>query len=358
MLSIIDPDVSYTNPENSWKNYVKDAEACKAMNTPFFRSWVQSKCNQIVDTYNDKSNNKRKKIGQGFRQFTRLADWMSAIYSVWPDTPIDLFRTHIDALLCVPPVIKKVLSNDSRFNANLWLRERMPVASFFKILDTAHKKHEQKIEESVAKVGMQVAKSNFFNEDLGVYSLGSYNEIADTFSMLSTVISKQMQNNDPIIEPPSRWRIMEFHDHVQAESWKIQNENIDLPQDLFPQPIKVVLEGQNWTFFQPINTHQLAAWGQAVRNCVGSHSNYAEGVKKKQHFIVLGMLDSKPRFTIQLRVNNGMMNVTQIKDVYNSSLKSEEQSNYERAFAAALKKRSEELPSVTNNAKDEQEVVY
>jgi hypothetical protein len=51
-------------------------------------------------------------------------------------------------------------------------------------------------------------------------------------------------------------------------------------------PIKVQHNDQQWTFIQPIDTHQLAAWGQAVRNCVGNATNYAEGVRKKQHFIV------------------------------------------------------------------------
>jgi hypothetical protein len=149
----------------------------------------------------------------------------------------------------------------------------------------------------------------------------------------------------PELEPPKRWRIAEFHDHVQAEAWKISNENVPMKQDLFPTPVKVQHQEKTWTFFQPINTHQLASWGQTVRNCVGSASSYADGVKKKQHFIVLGMLDSVPRFTIQLKVNNGVMHVSQITDLSNARLSSDQQADYSEAFKKALDVRAEEVAS-------------
>ena len=156
--------------------------------------------------------------------------------------------------------------------------------------------------------------------------------------MMNTILSA-----GKTIEVPKRWRITEFHDHVQAEAWKIQNTNEALPQDLFPTPVKVQANDQTWTFIQPHDLHQLAAWGQAVRNCVGNASHYADDVKKKKNFIVLAMVDNKPLFTIQLEVNNGMMSVNQIKGVSNSSLTESERDAYTKAFGTALNKRNEEL---------------
>jgi hypothetical protein len=132
---------------------------------------------------------------------------------------------------------------------------------------------------------------------------------------------------------------------VQAEAWKVENTNHKLPQDLFPEPIKLTLDDQAWTFIQPIDTHQLAAWGQAVRNCVGDASSYADGVRKKKHFIVLAMLDNKPTFTIQLEVDMGMMSVKQIVGTCNARLTGDQQDSYTKAFAQALKQQESRLQS-------------
>jgi hypothetical protein len=147
------------------------------------------------------------------------------------------------------------------------------------------------------------------------------------------------------LAPPKRWRITEFHDYVQAESWKIHNPNEKLPQDLFPEPVKVQINNELWTFFQPNDTHQLAMWGQAVRNCVGSASGYAEGVRKKKHFIVLCMVEGKPQFTIQLKVEGGMMSVDQIKGLSNQNLTIDQKDQYTEAFRNALQLRTKQLSS-------------
>jgi hypothetical protein len=123
-----------------------------------------------------------------------------------------------------------------------------------------------------------------------------------------------------------------------AETWKIQNPNHDLPQKLFPQPIKA---GEH-TFFQPIDTHQLAHWGRAVHNCVGS-SNYMEGIKKYKFLIVLCMIKGTPRYTVQLKIDNGMMHVSQIADVGNRRLNDSERADVEDAFKLALQQRESEL---------------
>jgi hypothetical protein len=119
-----------------------------------------------------------------------------------------------------------------------------------------------------------------------------------------------------------------------------------LHQDLFP----ATHQGQRQTAvpghsFQPIDTHQLAQWGQAVRNCVGSAGRYADDIKKRKHFIVLCMIDSKPTFTIQLDVSMGVMNVIQIAGVANQRLSVDQHEQYSTAFKQALQSRESELSS-------------
>jgi hypothetical protein len=84
-------------------------------------------------------------------------------------------------------------------------------------------------------------------------------------------------------------------------------------------------------------------WGQAVRNCVGSASHYADDIKKRKHFIVLCMIDNKPTFTIQLVVDQGMMSVKQISGVGNRSLDSLERNDYTEAFREVLQQREKQL---------------
>ena len=172
------------------------------------------------------------------------------------------------------------------------------------------------------------------------YHVKSFYELNDTFSMIMRIL-----DDGKTLEPPKRWRMPDFHDYVQAEAWKIQHKNESLHQDLFPEPVKVTMGEQDWTFLQPINTHQLSQWGQAVRNCVGSASQYADNIKKRKHFIVLCMIDGKPTFTIQLDVSMGVMNVKQIAGVANQRLDDDAREQYSLAFKQALQSREKQLVS-------------
>jgi hypothetical protein len=207
----------------------------------------------------------------------------------------------------------------------------MPVASFFGLLA----KHYTSEQERIRTNGYNVTKDH----DLGIDVYRFY-EWNDTMSMLNRVLEDKED-----LAPPKRWRIADFHDYVQAESWKVQNANEKLPQDLFPEPLRVQINGESWSFFQPNDTHQLAMWGQAVRNCVGSASGYAEGVRKKKHFIVLCMVEGKPQFTIQLKVEGGMMSVDQIKGLSNQNLTIDQRDQYTEAFQQALQLRNQQLSS-------------
>lgn len=207
-----------------------------------------------------------------------------------------------------------------------WLRTNMQPSSFFNIINKYHADSRRE-------------RGGYANKETNVVTY-FISEWHDTMSMLDDVLS----SNIPIAAP-RRWRLMEFHDHVQVEAWKIKHPNVDLPQDLFPAPVKVEVGDERWSFFQPHDTHQLSSWGQAVRNCVGNAKDYAEGVRKKKHFIVLCMVDGKPQFTVQLKVDMGMMTVSQIVGMSNQRLTEEQKDAYTQAFGKALHSRNDELKS-------------
>jgi hypothetical protein len=224
--------------------------------------------------------------------------------------------------------LKHIKLNNIRTSGNLlvWICEHMPVASMFTML----RKHLE-----------QQDLNRYVDSDVG-YSRQNFFELNDTFSMIIRILDA-----GKTLEPPKRWRITEFHDYVQAESWKIQNPKEALHQDLFPEPIRVSVGNESWSFFQPVDTHQLAMWGQAVRNCVGSASHYADDIKKRKHFIVLCMIDGKPSFTIQLVVDQGLMSVKQIAGIANQRLTDEQKDQYTDAFKVALQQRESQLQSVS-----------
>lgn len=296
------------------------------LDKPFFRKWIQDKCNDINTKYQDETNDSMAVIRKPWLLIKELVTGIHYVHLIWGDAvPLDYYQTNIDNLMGI-----KSHNTPSQVTVE-WLAKHMPVTSFFQM---CCKYYLERSSEEAAK-----HHSFYFEQRLGIYQF-RFHEWADTCNMLDQILS-----NDKTIDPPKRWRIAEFHDHVQAEAWKIQNSNHKLPQDLFPTPVKVQHADQGWSFFQPFDTHQLAQWGQAVRNCVGNASSYAEGVRKKQHFIVLCMVDGAPRFTIQLEVNMGLMSVKQIVGLHNSRLSEDDRTLYSDAFRKALQFREEQLSS-------------
>ena len=317
LFAIID-DAMFSH-DYYYAEYRKFAPIRKILDKPFFRKWIQTNCEACIERFSDTENQSRKYVAQPWEQIKVFLSSISYVHSIWPECPIDYYQTHVNEL-------SRIYQQRRAGNAaGYWLEKNMPVASYFHMLA----KHLENV--------LVDGTSTYFDDTTGV-SRVYFNEWHDTVSMIDTVLT-----DGKTIEVPKRWRITEFHDHVQAEAWKIQHANESLPQDLFPTPVKVQANNQTWTFIQPHDLHQLAAWGQAVRNCVGNASHYADDVKKKKHFIVLAMVDNKPLFTIQLEVNNGMMSVNQIKGVSNSSLTESERDAYTKAFGTALNKRNEEL---------------
>jgi hypothetical protein len=60
---------------------------------------------------------------------------------------------------------------------------------------------------------------------------------------------------------------------------------------------------------------------------------------------LLCLIDSKPNFTVQLEVSNGLMSVKQIVGLSNTELTPEQQELYTTAFGMALQARESELVS-------------
>jgi hypothetical protein len=280
------------------------------IDTPYFRKWMQAQCNETIRRFNDPDTKTEKEITQPWNKVFRLFQQIYLVHAVWGDKcSIDYYQNNIDVLISVRFI------NTYRLSAvKDWLSTHMPITSLFTMLNKFYDVKQLAVSDVSTAIDNNQHRRNWsFDVDCGTYRW-TFRELEDTISMLGTVVETKE------LVPPKRWRIMEFHDHVQAEAWKITNVNHSLPQDLFPVPIKVQHNDQQWTFFQPIDTHQLAAWGQAVRNCVGNATSYADGVRKKQHFIVLCMINNQPQFTVQLKVSTGMMTVDQIAGVSNARL--------------------------------------
>ena len=293
------------------------------LDTPYFRKWIQNKCNESIELFNNPDTDTRISITQPWGMIFHLCKQIKTVHNIWGDKcPLDYYQTNLNALLSV-----SYNFSYSKDYACPWLIKHMPVASFFALVN---KFYETKKDNTA---------SYYFTNRIGLYQY-PFRELEDTLSMVETILKDKGE-----LAPPKRWRITEFHDYVQAEAWKISNTNEKLPQDLFPTPIKVQHNDEQWTFIQPMDTHQLAAWGQAVRNCVGNATNYAEGVRKKQHFIVLCMIDNKPQFTVQLKVSMGMMTVDQIAGISNARLTEEQRESYTKVFGQALQQREKVLAS-------------
>ena len=292
---------------------------------PAIRKVLQSYLDDSVTTYNNPKNTTRQAIKHGFNTFLHIVNSIHWINRIWPECPLDYYQNYMAELIGI-----RIGHTRTSHELIYWLREHMPVASMFTLL---RKYLETETANSTER------NHRFIDSEFG-YAVYTFYALNDTCSMIMRIL-----DNGKTLEPPKRWRIDEFHDYVQAEAWKIQNPKESLHQDLFPEPIKVQHDEQTWTFFQPVDTHQLAMWGQAVRNCVGSASHYADDIKKRKHFIVLCMIDGKPMFTIQLNVDNGMMSVKQISGVANQRLTEDQREDYAASFRQALHMREEQLAS-------------
>lgn len=286
------------------------------IDTPFFRKKINEKCTEAVDLFNTADQGLTAKQFETIkRNIYAITKSINFIHFLFPNCPLDYYQVHYDKIMRLNNwMCSGVLSpgNQSSYN---WIRENLPVSSFFNMLN-------KESEDNSLHVNRELMS-----------------DFQDIVSMLSIILAAGLT-----VDVPKRWRLSEFHDSVQSIAWKIENKNVVLPQYLFPDPIKIEHDEKTWTFFQPKNTHQLASWGKAVRNCVGS-SHYGDQVKKRKAFIVLCMIDEKPLFTVQLTMSDSYcssLTVQQIKGLCNAALTVEEETLYSKVFQQALELRSEQ----------------
>ena len=302
------------------------------LNSKWFRNKVNMMCTKTSAAFNsaDPNNASVKPICQPLAELIKFVETADHLYRLYPDINDDLVKSRYDLL------VETEFRVNQKDLALLWIQNNLSHDSFLNMLAKFHEYKQREAEEETSDY-----RRNWNMHDwTGLYSF-FWRDFDDILSMLNQVLTYNNTKQDAskqLNPQPKRWRFQEWHDHLMAETWKIQNPNHDLPQKLFPQPIST----DGHTFFQPIDTHQLAHWGKAAHNCVGT-SNYVEGIKKYKFMIVLCMIDGKPRYTVQLKVDNGMMHVSQIADVGNRRLDDHERSCVEDAFKEALQQRESEL---------------
>jgi hypothetical protein len=288
------------------------------LDTPWFKRYINTEAQKIITAFHDPTTISPEVLTKIHDEVKHTLAWINKILKIWPDCPIDYLQTAISNNTFT------LLTNHSLYwslkdEVHTWLNTYLPVDSFFKIL--------AKYTDELKARHNSPCRSRY-----------TFQLLFDTISMLDQILAA-----GETIDPPKRWRIEEFHDHIQVKAWTIKNPNQYLPQDLFPAPVKVLDDDRTWTFIQPIDTHQLSKWGQAVRNCVGAAASYANAVKTKKAFIVLCLCNNRPQFTVMLKVSNGVMHVDQIVGLSNARLNDIERNIYENMFSKALQLREEEL---------------
>ena len=88
---------------------------------------------------------------------------------------------------------------------------------------------------------------------------------------------------------------------------------------------------------------QVASYDTTRKKLAATMAAEDQQVKKKKHLIILCMIDNKPRYTVQLTVDNSVMTVNQIADIGNKRLSDVERSTVEDAFKKALQQREKQL---------------
>ena len=360
---------------------------------PYFRKMLHYALKDSQDRLESSGDQTTEFVTVPIEHMLHMIKWVNYILSVWPDTPIDYFQTYEKYLLVVriPSPMKDMGYYRSRgaYQQSEWIEnqakmveikkkylKQMPVKTFFEIVKKRAEEHNAE------------GHTSSYDFDSKMHSHTAYfREWTDTISLLDDIIGSQVLEGTGLetasrevamstksldmksveISKPRRWRLTEFHDHLMGIQWKTRNEDFNLPQDLFAKPVKVTWQqayvddlssgviskdSMMWSekensvisFFQPITSHQLADWGRAVRNCVGN-SSYASAINKKRYFIVLAMVDHKPRYTIQLKLSDGVLVVDQIADIGNRRLSDEERDFVQKSIAYALQHIAEEDPN-------------
>ena len=313
----------------------------KLTESPWFRKKLTAQIQLTQAAYDTEIANQtanRKEITRHMGEFYLFFEQVGDLCRLYPDANLDLLISRYDLL-----IETNMHFNHEKHVAHLWVADNLPITSYLNMLERFHAKI---VEE---RSGHQIYSYDISDDSERVRYY--YRDFDDCFDMLKQCLLYNNKMRDqpefkPLKVTPKRWRLTEWHDQLMSETWKISNPNTSLPQKLFPEPIKWEQcddgTDNRYSFFQPLDTHMLSSWGQAVRNCVGSHG-YADRIKKYQRMIVLTMIDGKPRYTIELSVDNGVMHVNQIADVGNGRLSDMERDHVEDALRQAITIREQQL---------------
>ena len=311
---------------NKIKRLTKTAVFDLTLDRPWFRKYLAAALTETQQRY-DKTGHKAcmETICQPVNCIAQYLDSLSSIYHIYPDANPDVLQNHYEMFEQLDITVRYTKSIE-------WIRANVPFDSFINMLKRYFDKQLEEYKSCIHRARISTTgKYRIYTRDL-----------TDTMAMIDQCIEGSVTDN----LKPRRWRLTEWHDHVMKEAWKVKNPNVDLPQKLFPEPIKISYnDTTNYTLLQPRDTHQLSQWGTAVRNCVGTHG-YSKGIQQFKHIIVLCMIDKEPRYTIQLTVDNGVMHVDQIADICNKTLTDDQRNAVQQVFSQALQIQADHLKSV------------
>ena len=331
---------------------------------PFFRRLLHDAMESVETRLRHSQDQTKAFVVVPIMKLDHLIKWIEAVLDVWPDTPVDYFKNYQEALENVnTPWVTRGFHGEERDQILMMTRNylsRMPVKTFFEYVKKTYEQMSRDSKQRVDELYGRGEEPRFYNRESETMRFVMH-EFDDTISMLKDVMLRFKREGklEKDLPSPRRWRMTEFHDHINAEQWKCKTEKEKLPQDLFPKPLHIkymdiapdiptwldsVEKYSTLCFFQPQDTHQLAEWGRAARNCVGSTS-YGKGIKRKEHFIVLIMINKVPRYTVQLKLSDQILRIDAglIKDIANRELSRDEKEFVELAFNHAFNLRTKQL---------------
>mgnify|MGYP003148682955 CR=1 FL=1 len=351
----LDHDDEYTHDpdwmlEKIRENWSKEYQV-RVWNAPWFRKLLLSYMHQTQATHIEQSKEhiyNLDLICHPYGQLNQIIRSCNYITNKWRTCDLNYLHSRLDLLLHM------------NFQDNLyeptdrWIEDNLPIESYLNMMEQKYNKFKSEEDDYYLRSNDNLTGKPLFYES----------EMHDTFTMLEQCLSHIRVSTKPIELKlkPKRWRLTEWHDQLMSETWKIRNPNEKLPQKLFPDLIEINemdnpdgTRGTQWKIFQPRDTHDLARWGQAARNCVGN-SSYSKGIKQCKHMIILVMVDNQPKYTIQTTFDQGEMTVSQITKVEDGRqqyrLEPEERARVEHTLNHALRIRSQQLAGTGLYAKD------
>jgi hypothetical protein len=204
---------------------------------------------------------------------------IETLKKIWPYLSFDLALNNIDWLEILPIPINN--------NHNDWLVQNIKPQSFLNMINQHYTK-------------------------VGCISINTF--IKDTFDQLEKLIKQKVT-----VDPPKRWRLIDFHDHVSYLYLKNNTKNNKL------QTIITPYKKDNYLLSQPKESIEIIIWGKKVKNCVAS---YEERIGESIWIFFIER-DGVPLYTVETDMKN--YHIKQIVSQCNGSVDTSS-----RDFAQAL----------------------